>query len=119
MSNGPKQTEWEKIYDERFPISIDYPPMEEMEVFTQMEIDARHKRALAKHEEIRLFITSLLLSQRQEIVKSLEGMKIDDKEHTIACRYKRQGCNCGKLERMIYNKALSDAISIISKGEQK
>ena len=81
-----------KEFRERFPISIDYPPIQEMEVFTQIEIDARIKRARAKNEEIELFLLSLLhqkdlekeealAKQKEEIKKNLRN-KIRDIEQT-------------------------------------
>ena len=64
-----------KKFDEKFPISIDYPPITEMEVFTQMEIDRRHKRALARHEYIKSFISSHLKALLESLVSELEGEK--------------------------------------------
>lgn len=55
-----------KSFDKHFPISIDYPPIAEMEVFTKMEIDARHKRAIFKHEQIKSFLTQALQEQDRE-----------------------------------------------------
>ena len=52
-------------------------------------------------------VSSLLLSERQEIVKSLEGFK-----HTS------KSCDCDGMCCQ-HNKTLSEAISIITKGEGK
>lgn len=60
--------EIEKEFDERFPISIDYPPIAEMEVFTQIEIDARVKRAKAKNE---MFLSYLLQTREEDRVATI------------------------------------------------
>lgn len=72
-----KQKDWEKWFDEKFPISIDYPPITSSEVLTNMEVDRRHKRAIYKHEEIKDFIHKLLTLQKKEIVEMIQK-KIDD-----------------------------------------
>ena len=65
-----------KAFDEKFPISIDYPPITEMEVFTQIEIDARHKRALLKHQEQQYFIDQIIdlaiAEERNTTLKEIE-----------------------------------------------
>ena len=63
-------------FDEKFPISIDYPPITEMEVFTQMEIDRRHKRALAQHEEFESFLLSALKRYGEAMVGEIEKRRI-------------------------------------------
>ncbi len=64
--NFGNKFDWEKEWRFRFPISIDYPPITEMEVFTQIEVDDRHKRALAKDEQQRQFISKLIDIIKQE-----------------------------------------------------
>lgn len=67
------KTTIEKEFDEHFPISIDYPPITDMEVvFTQIEIHARVKRAKAKHEEILRFIHST----RQDDLKAVRELPL-------------------------------------------
>ena len=69
-----------KEFRERFPISIDYPPITEMEVFTQMEIDSRVKRAKVKNEELELFLLQSckqvahdMLSSVTEVIEQCEN----------------------------------------------
>jgi hypothetical protein len=72
----PITSDWRERFDLAFPISIDYPPpphANETGVFTQIEIDARHKRALSKHEAVKAFIEKLLERAREEGPKSIEA----------------------------------------------
>ena len=68
-----------KEFRERFPISIDYPPITQggMEVFTQMEIDARQKRALVRNEVQESF---LLSSLHKVATEAIEAVKLEKRE---------------------------------------
>ena len=77
--------------------------------------------------EVEVFISDLLLSERQEIVKSLEGMNTlpfssqlcqnqNGLEYCGTCEQAWEMCSC-PARNTGYKKALFDAISIITKGE--
>ena len=71
------QKEIEERFDELYPISIDYPPITEMEVFTQIEIDRRVKRAKAKNEDIKLFLHSTRQADKEAVREMIEKMPSD------------------------------------------
>ena len=109
MNPLSKQTEWEKDFDLR-----------EAKIWQFAGMHPNFKSHTC--EMVKEFIRSLLLSQRQEIVKNLKGVKITEKTiHTPNCQQKTDKNNhffCSLKEREYgYNTALSDAISIITKGE--
>ena len=80
------QKEIEERFDELYPISIDYPPITEMEVFTQIEIDRRVKRAKAKNEDIKLFLHSTRQADKEAVMEMIietnnfRQAKADDKD---------------------------------------
>ena len=102
MTPLSKQTEWEKEWDKKASLL----GLHHEECNGQLH----HRRCAVI--QIRTFITSLLLSQRQEIVKSLENLKEEKRDECAnggsLCH--RSGCT-SSIE------TLSEAISIITKGE--
>ena len=53
-----------------------------------------------------------LNSFKEKVIKEVGKIKVDE-EHTKDCAYKTYECNCGKLERAIFNKAIDDIINLI------
>src|SRR3990167_1783582 len=52
-------------------------------------------------------------SLQREMVEKIEGMKIEDNGHEEECDYQMGMCDCGLVERKIYNKAINQAISLL------
>ena len=70
--------EEQKKFEKNFPIPIDYPPINErMEVFAQIEIDNRVKRASAKQEAILSFLSDSLT---RVVFAMKEAMVVEEKK---------------------------------------
>ena len=112
MSNKIKQfrEEMDKEFEELFPISIDYPPIENtienMEVFTQIEINRRVKRARAKNEQIK----SHIHSRENRLLEILEG----EVENYIESATENSILSIS--EKYVLTKALSDIITLIKES---
>src|SRR3990167_3646315 len=110
MSNQPTRLWDEQKFDEMFPA-------------VECSAHERTSSSLCICEELpdineeRNNIKSFFDSEAERIVQQIKGevelLRVEDSEHTTACHYKRKGCDCGKLERMVYNKALNNVQALI------
>ena len=113
-----------KEFRERFPISIDYPPITQMEVFTQMEIDARQKRALVRNEVQESF---LLSSLHQVATEAIEAVRLEESpyisklcktpnglDYCCTCEQAQGYCSC-----YTKNKGFNSAISEMEQKAKK
>lgn len=76
--------------------------------------DLSEKEKDSDREQVRRYLPIILSQQKkllQGVVKIVKELKIQGvlgNKHTIACHYKRRGCDCGLLEKLIHNQALQE-----------
>lgn len=61
--------------------------------------------------EVLIFWLSKLSALKAEIKKEIEKQKVEEM-HTTDCEYQRKGCDCGYMDRVVYNQALDDIMNL-------